>query len=199
MHEPPPIPPLRERKQQRIRESIIEAADSLFEQHGFANVTVTDIARHCDVGRTTFFRYFGDKQEVMFADEQNYVEMLTEREHATTTDGAGTLGEGIDQLRPIVLQMCRHAVRNPDRYRLHERLILENPELRDRDNRKLEKYCSALRGILTARGVDDRTASLAAHLALACYHAGRHTARSTSTSLPEAVASAFDQLAAQPE
>nr|WP_239001050.1 TetR family transcriptional regulator [Jiangella asiatica] len=60
---------LRDRKQQRTREAIIDAAHALFAERGFDNVTVTDIAERAEVGRSTFFRYFGDKQEVVFGDD----------------------------------------------------------------------------------------------------------------------------------
>ena len=50
-------PPLRERKQQKAREQIVEAAFALFAERGFTDVTVTDIAERAEVGRTTFFRY----------------------------------------------------------------------------------------------------------------------------------------------
>jgi hypothetical protein len=38
--------------------------------HGFDKVSVSDIAERAEVGGTTFFRYFGDKQEVVFAKQQ---------------------------------------------------------------------------------------------------------------------------------
>ena len=65
-------PPLSlvERKQRQARQRIIEAARELFLERGFDGVSVGDIAERAEVGRTTFFRHFGDKQEVVFANEQ---------------------------------------------------------------------------------------------------------------------------------
>ena len=60
---------LRERKQHRTREAIIDAAMTLFSERGFDAVTVTDIAARAEVGRSTEFRYFTDKQEALFADD----------------------------------------------------------------------------------------------------------------------------------
>jgi hypothetical protein len=61
----PPLP-LVERKQRQARQRIIEAARELFLERGFDGVSVGDIAERAEVGRTTFFRHFGDKQEVVF-------------------------------------------------------------------------------------------------------------------------------------
>ncbi|WP_244256171.1 helix-turn-helix domain-containing protein [Rathayibacter sp. VKM Ac-2760] len=58
-----------ERKQRAARGRIIEAADAPFSERGFDSVSVTDIAERAEVGRTTFFRHFGDKTEVVFAKE----------------------------------------------------------------------------------------------------------------------------------
>src|SRR5690625_5790300 len=55
---------------------IVSAAFQLFAEHGFENVTVAAIAERAEVGRTTFFRYFGDKQQVLFADESTNVERM---------------------------------------------------------------------------------------------------------------------------
>src|SRR6266576_5880545 len=58
---------LTDRKRRRAMEAIRRAALELFDERGFDAVSVTDIAERAEVGRTTFFRYFGDKQEVMFS------------------------------------------------------------------------------------------------------------------------------------
>jgi AcrR family transcriptional regulator len=57
---------LRERKRQRTREAIIDAAIELFESHGYDRTTVADIAAAADIGTRTFFSYFASKDEVLF-------------------------------------------------------------------------------------------------------------------------------------
>src|SRR3569833_3982825 len=84
-------PSLRERKQKQAREQIVEAAFELFAARGFTDVTVTDIAERAEVGRTTFFRYFGDKQEVVFSGEQQLLDHLAERQRATPGEAPRTL------------------------------------------------------------------------------------------------------------
>jgi AcrR family transcriptional regulator len=57
---------LRERKKQRTREQIIEAAMGLFEERGYQATTIADIASAADVAPRTFFSYFPSKEAVVF-------------------------------------------------------------------------------------------------------------------------------------
>lgn len=54
-------PTLRERKRARTRAAIYEAAMELFEERPYAEVTVEDICERAEVGRATFFRFYGAK------------------------------------------------------------------------------------------------------------------------------------------
>ena len=60
-------PGLRERKKQRTRSTLIDAAVQLCEQQGYDNTTVDQIAAVADVSPRTFSRYFATKDAVILA------------------------------------------------------------------------------------------------------------------------------------
>jgi AcrR family transcriptional regulator len=186
--------PLVERKQRRARERIVEAAFELFAERGFTEVTVTDIAERAEVGRTTFFRYFGDKQEVVFADDQLMLEALAAQQHDLSAPAPETLHEALRQLRAVVEPLCAAITKDPGHYAVHEELLARNTELHDRGVRKLRQFTEAMTGILLARGTRRELAVLAPQLALACYEAGHQLAGSDATALTPAVEAAFSEL-----
>jgi AcrR family transcriptional regulator len=70
---------LRERKKQRTREAIVDAALRLFEERGFDHTTIADIAEAADIAPRTFFGYFPSKEDVVFANFPTLLDGLTAR------------------------------------------------------------------------------------------------------------------------
>jgi AcrR family transcriptional regulator len=165
-------PPLRERKQQRAREQIVEAAFALFAERGFTDVTVSDIAERAEVGRTTFFRYFGDKQEVVFADEVHLAALIDKAKDEPGTPSA-TLTEALRELWDLFEPIGDLVIGDPATYTARERLLAENPELADRSNRKLDRLTAGMDAVLRAHGTSPATATLAAQVAMACFRTAR--------------------------
>ncbi|MHB1140032.1 MAG: TetR family transcriptional regulator [Microthrixaceae bacterium] len=76
-------PSRRERKAASTRRAIVRSARELFEEHGYSETTVDQIAEHADVAPRTFFRYFATKEALLFADfdeeRQSMLESLEAR------------------------------------------------------------------------------------------------------------------------
>ncbi|MBB2947790.1 AcrR family transcriptional regulator [Actinoplanes lutulentus] len=58
-------PSLRERTRQAMRDEVSAIATRLFAEQGCDNTTVEQIAAEAGLSRTTFFRYFGTKEDVV--------------------------------------------------------------------------------------------------------------------------------------
>jgi AcrR family transcriptional regulator len=184
-----------ERKRRQARLRIIDAARELFLERGFDNVSVGDIAERAEVGRTTFFRHFGDKQEVVFAREQELLEKIAAAGQADGVPAPRTAAEAVEQLRLIVLDVCAEAVADPWGYIRHFQLIEQHPELRARDAVKMQQFADKLGEVLVHRGSDEATAVLAGQIAIACFQTAKHLGNDPRT-LVDDTRAAFDQALA---
>lgn len=72
----PEAPGLRERKKHRTRRRLQRTAMGLFAERGFDQVTIDEIAAACDVSRTTVFRYFPTKEDLVVGTEPARLEEL---------------------------------------------------------------------------------------------------------------------------
>jgi AcrR family transcriptional regulator len=66
---------LRERKKQRTRQALIDTAVRLFEERGYDQTTIADIAAGADVSTRTFFLHFPTKEAVVFANDSGRVDV----------------------------------------------------------------------------------------------------------------------------
>ena len=94
---------LRERKKERTRDAIFDAAMALFEQHGYAGTTVDDIADAADISPRTFFRYYASKEEVLFAKFDETLALLRDFLYSRPEDEtvAATLREARNQFASL--------------------------------------------------------------------------------------------------
>lgn len=70
---------LRERKKRQRRRRIEEVALDLFEQRGFGDTTIDDIAEAADIAPRTFFSYFSTKEDVVLADYADRLARIIDR------------------------------------------------------------------------------------------------------------------------
>ena len=69
---------LRARKMARTRAAVEEAAMGLFLDRGYAATTIDDIAAAVEVSPRTVLRYFGSKEDILFAREREAVRRVGE-------------------------------------------------------------------------------------------------------------------------
>lgn len=67
---------LRERKRRQTFKVIHEAAMELFARHGYAAVTVEQIARAAEVSRATIYAYYPNKEDIVVGDAPMAIERL---------------------------------------------------------------------------------------------------------------------------
>jgi AcrR family transcriptional regulator len=191
-------PPLRERKQRQTRDALIEAAMTLFAERGFDSVTVTEIAARADVGRTTFFRYFTDKAEVLFAEDDGVLDEILAAAEAVAVDRAplgDSLEAGLAVARAGLLVLTRQLAVRPEWLGLHQRLVNSHPGLRARSLVKQRGYVDGAIAVMLRHGASPELATLAAGVAAACFDSGQVDALATGRDLSAAVDVAFRNLA----
>jgi AcrR family transcriptional regulator len=142
------------------RERLVLAALDLFADQGYDNTTVTQIANRAGLTKTTFFRHFSDKREVLFAGQEAHSRLLA--------DGAAAAPDSAAPLEAVAaaLDALTASFTAEQRERAPQLLavIADNPELQERATFKRAALTAALASALGKRGVPDLTASLAADL-----------------------------------
>jgi AcrR family transcriptional regulator len=128
-------PGLRERKKQQTRETISRVALELFDERGYDETTLAEIAEAADVSPRTIFAYFDSKEEILFCDAPAQLEelrsALAQRPEGSTT---------IDALRELL-----SAIPPPGELAmLRKRIIRSSPAL----NLKLRARVAELEPVL---------------------------------------------------
>lgn len=152
------------------RERLVRAALDLFAEQGYDNTTVAQIAERAGLTKSTFFRHFPDKREVLAAGQDTLCQLFGEGIAAAPASATPleALAAGLDAAAEAFTPERR------DLGRKMQAAIAASSELQERDTLKRVGLATAITDALKKRGVPDPTASLAAEvgfLALRTAHA----------------------------
>ncbi|MGW7682033.1 TetR/AcrR family transcriptional regulator [Kribbella sp. NPDC054772] len=150
------------------RDRLVLAAVDLFADQGYDATTVTQIAERAGVTKSTFFRHFPDKRELLVAGQDTLSRLLSE--------GIAAAPENATPLEAVAagLERASNAM-GPMNRELAPRLkaaIAASAELQERDALKSVGLATAMTAALRARGVPDPLAHLAAELGLLAFKQG---------------------------
>ncbi|MFR9800503.1 TetR/AcrR family transcriptional regulator [Streptomyces sp. MS06] len=116
------------------RERLAQAAFTLFDERGYEQTTVEDIAERAGVGRTTFFRHYRSKEEVIFPDHDRLLSAISGRLAGSTH--ATALVAVSDAVRLVLMHYLDEGELARRRYALTSKV----PALREREIVSVARY-----------------------------------------------------------
>lgn len=178
------------------RERLVVAAVDLFIEQGYDQTTVAQIAQRAGVTKSTFFRHFPDKRELLVAGQETLSRLLSE--------GIAEAPEGATPLEAVAAGLQRASSEMTEFNRqLGPRLkaaVAASAELQERDALKSVGLGVAMADALVARGVPDPTALVAAELGMLAFKRGyalwSESDREASTDLATYTNRVLDELRA---
>lgn len=138
-----------------------EAALELFLRDGYDATTAAQIATQAGVTERTFFRYFADKREILFAAEDLVRDAIV----------AG-IRDAPEGLSPVDMVFAAYDAFTPNLERRRgyakprQDLIAITPALRERELAKIAALADAASGALRARDIPPLQADLAAQIGM---------------------------------
>jgi AcrR family transcriptional regulator len=168
-----------------------KAAFDLFFERGFEQVTVAEIAERAGLTERTFFRYFTDKREVLFAGTAALQDLMV----SAVTDAPGSAAP-IDAIAAALDAAGATFGELGAGPRRRQAIISAHAELRERELIKLAGLATALADALRRRGVGDPAASLTAEAGIAVFKIAfeRWVAEPDGPDLTRVLRAALDEL-----
>jgi AcrR family transcriptional regulator len=150
------------------RERLVVAAVDLFTEQGYDATTVAQIAERAGVTKSTFFRHFADKRELLVAGQETLSRLLAEgiADAPSTATPLEAIAVGLERASGAMGQLNRD---------LGPRLkaaVAASAELQQRDALKSVGLAAAMTTALIARGVPDATAHLAGEMGVLAFKRG---------------------------
>jgi AcrR family transcriptional regulator len=140
------------------------AALDLYGERGFDNTTVAEIAQRAGLTKRTFFRYFADKREVLFAGAAELQELFVSELGSAPRSAAplDAAAAALDAVAVTFEERREYAARR-------QQIIAANPELQERELIKLQSLAVAVAEALRGRGVRDPAAILTAEATITVF------------------------------
>jgi AcrR family transcriptional regulator len=174
------------------RERLVAAALHLFSEQGYDDTTVAEIADRAGLTKSTFFRHFPDKREVLAAGQETLSQLFAEGIAAAPADASAlaAVASGLDRAAGAMTPLNREL--GP---RLHA-VIAASAELQERDALKQVGLAAAMAAALRTRGIPDLAATLAAELGMLAFKEAyaAWVAADNEQELSELARAALDQL-----
>lgn len=150
------------------RQRLVLAAVDLFTEQGYDATTVAQIAERAGVTKSTFFRHFPDKRELLVAGQESMCRLLSE--------GIAEAPAGASPMVAVAAALERAStMMGPDNRELGPRIkaaVAASTELQERDALKTVSLAAAMTTALLARGVPEMTAHLAGELGVLAFKQG---------------------------
>lgn len=140
------LPGRRERKKNEVRAALAGHAMTLFAERGYDQVSVEDIAEAADVSRTTFFRYYPTKEDVLVQWMRDVGDEAAQALVDRPPDEAP-----LTALRLAVRQLAEIYGRDQERADLIERLRRESPSVQSAYRDKLGYWEQVLTAAIARR------------------------------------------------
>lgn len=164
--------PLRERKKQRTRRALADAALQLFGERGFDGVTLEELVDTVEIAKRTFFRYYSSKESVAIAAEADLWQATVDHFDGTELHGS-VLAALRTSLTAAITAMDEDWER---RFLATRRLIAKTPALRKHSmvlsGWAQTRLVSALEAKLGADSRHDPRLRLLGEIALGAYRVG---------------------------
>jgi AcrR family transcriptional regulator len=120
-----------QQERQARMELILNSAEKLFVEKGYANTSINDIAEAADFSRTSIYQYFSSKEEIYVNILMRYTDLLTEH----TAEAVSAPAHTIDKIRAFLEEFRKTIEAQPNFFTLYfiQRHQVEpqlSPELR---------------------------------------------------------------------
>ena len=136
-----------------------QAALDLYQERGFEQTMVTEIAERAGLTERTFFRHFADKREVLFGGQD-----MLRTIYVSTIEAAPASATPLDAVTAALEAATPVFQDRHELVRQRQAVIAANPELQEREMLKRAALTSAMADALRSRGVTDLAAILAAEV-----------------------------------